>query len=137
MGSILSSSCSRSYFPLSRQDAALAHLNFLPPHDLVLWTDGFVPFPFSKGGSLWPLFLFLQAHRVQIFLLKPAPFYMLFTAPISLPLLFFFYLAFIQSSPPSFLLPQTILQELSSLSSCSVRLQLVPRTLVSPGERCG
>ena len=31
--------------------AALAHLDFLSPHDLVLWTDGFVPFPFGKGGS--------------------------------------------------------------------------------------
>ena len=33
----------------SRQGAALAHLDSLPPHDLVLWTDGSVPF--SKGGS--------------------------------------------------------------------------------------
>ena len=37
--------------PLSRQGAALAHLNSLSPHDLVLWTDGSVPFPFGKGGS--------------------------------------------------------------------------------------
>ena len=29
----------------------LAHLDSLPPHDLVLWTDGSVPFPFGKGGS--------------------------------------------------------------------------------------
>ena len=26
-------------------------LTLSPPHDLVLWTDGFVPFPFGKGGS--------------------------------------------------------------------------------------
>ena len=36
--------------PLSRQGVALTHLDSLPPHDLVLWTDGFVPFPFGKGG---------------------------------------------------------------------------------------
>ena len=37
--------------PCSRQGAALAHLDFLLIHDLVLWTDGFVPFPFGKSGS--------------------------------------------------------------------------------------
>ena len=49
--STLSSPCSRSDPPHSRQGAALAHLDSLPPHDLVLWTDGSVPFPFGKGGS--------------------------------------------------------------------------------------
>ena len=49
--STLSSPCSRSDPPLSRQGAALTHLDSLPPHDLVLWTDGSVPFPFGKGGS--------------------------------------------------------------------------------------
>ena len=48
--SILSTPCSRSDSSLSRQGAALAHLDSLPPHDLVLWTDGSVPFPFGKGG---------------------------------------------------------------------------------------
>ena len=47
----LSSPCSRSDPPLTRQGAALAHLDSLLPHDLVLWTDGFFPFPFGKGGS--------------------------------------------------------------------------------------
>ena len=47
----LSIPCSRSDPPLTRQGAALAHLDSLPPHDLVLWTDGSVPFPFGKGGS--------------------------------------------------------------------------------------
>ena len=47
----LSSPCSRSDPPHSRQGAALAHLDSLPHHDLVLWTDGSVPFPFGKGGS--------------------------------------------------------------------------------------
>ena len=41
----------RSDPPLSRQGAALAHLDSLPSHDLVLWANGSVPFPFGKGGS--------------------------------------------------------------------------------------
>ena len=49
--STLSSSCSRSDPPHSRQGAALAHLDSLPPHDLVLWTDGSDSFTFGKGGS--------------------------------------------------------------------------------------
>ena len=49
--STLSSPCSRSDPPLTRQGAALAHLDSISPHDLVLWTDGSVPFPIGKGGS--------------------------------------------------------------------------------------
>ena len=49
--STLSSPCSRSDPPLSRQGAVLAHLDPLPLRDLVLWTDGSAPFPFDKGGS--------------------------------------------------------------------------------------
>ena len=37
--------------PLSRQGVALAHLDSLTAHDLVLWTDSSVPFPFGRGGS--------------------------------------------------------------------------------------
>ena len=69
--------------PLSRQGMALAHLNSLPPHDLVLWTDGSIPIPFGKGGlaylptaffvALRPLLFFRQAQYVQVFPLKPAP----------------------------------------------------------------
>ena len=47
--STLSTPCSRSDLPLSRQGATFAHLDFLPSHDLVLWTDGFVPFPFGHS----------------------------------------------------------------------------------------
>ena len=43
--------CFRFDLPHSRQGAALAHLDSLPPHDLVLWTDGCVPFAFGKSGS--------------------------------------------------------------------------------------
>ena len=50
-GATLSSSCSRSDPPLSRQGADLAHFDFLLPHDLVLWTDGSVSFRFGNGGS--------------------------------------------------------------------------------------
>ena len=81
----LSSLCSRSDLPLSRQGAALAHLDSLPPHDLVLWTDGSVPCPFGKGGSgvlancslCGYSFLFSQPSMF-VFPLKPAPFCTLF-----------------------------------------------------------
>ena len=49
--STLSTPCSRSDLPHSRQGAALAHLDSLSPHDLVLCTGGSVPFPFGKCGS--------------------------------------------------------------------------------------
>ena len=49
--STLPTPCSCSDPPLTRQGAALADLDSLPPHDLLLWTDGYVPFPFGKGGS--------------------------------------------------------------------------------------
>ena len=49
--STLSTPCSRSDPHNSCQGAALAHLDSLSPHDLILWTDGSVPFPFGKGGS--------------------------------------------------------------------------------------
>ena len=59
--STLSSSCFRSEPPLSRQGAALAHLDSLPPHDLILWTDGSVHFPFGKGVHFpFPLSIFYQ-----------------------------------------------------------------------------
>ena len=49
--STLPTSCFCSDPPLSCQGATLAHLDSLLPHDLILWTDGFVPYPFGKGGS--------------------------------------------------------------------------------------
>ena len=48
-GSALSSLCSRSDPPRYHKGVALAHLDSLPPHNLVLWIDGSVSF--SKGGS--------------------------------------------------------------------------------------
>ena len=113
--STLSLLCSRSDLPLSRQGAALAHFDSLPSHDLVLWTDGSVPFPFGKVGSgvlsncslsvaLRPLFPFQQAQFVQVFLLKHAPFYRLFaglgsTNKPATSLLFSSYLNLVLSSP--------------------------------------
>ena len=139
--SILSSPCSRFDPPHSRQGAALAHLDSLPPHNLVLWTDGSVPFPFGKGGSdvlancsLCGTEATLSFSAGPVFPLKPAPFCTLFaglgnTIKSAIFLLFSSCLTLATlSSPPPFLLSQTlwqIWQELSTLS-CSIRLQWVP-----------
>ena len=58
--------------PFSRQGAALAHLDSLLPHDLVLWTDGSDSFLLARAAPAYlptalsvaprPLFLFEQAH---------------------------------------------------------------------------
>ena len=157
MESTLSSPCSRSDPPHSHQGAALAHLDSLPPHDLVLWTDGSVPFPFGKGSSgilancsrcgteatlsflagpvcssfsaeacaiLHALCWSRQHHKVCHF----SSLLLLSDSRSVLATL---------SSPPSFLLSQTlwqIWQELFSLSSCSIRLQWVPRHSFLPGN---
>ena len=162
--STLPTPCSRSYFPLSRQGAALTHLDSLLPHDLVLWTDGCVFFLLAKAApaysptalsvALRPLFPFQQAQHVQVFLLKPAPFCTLFAGlgSTNKPAISLLLLSDSRSvlatlsSPPSFLLSQTLWQELSSLSSCSIRLQWVPGHSFLPwndaavswpdGERC-
>ena len=112
--STLPTPCSRSEPPLSRQGAALAHLDFLLPHDLVLWTDGSVPFSFGKGGSSilancslcgTEATLFLKAQYAPVFPLKPAPFCTLFaglssTNKPAIFLLFSYYLTLVLSSPP-------------------------------------
>ena len=89
MESTLSSPCSRSDLPLSRQDAAIAHLDSLPPRDLVFWTDGSVSFllaraapaflPTALSVALWPFYPFQQAQYVLVFPPNPAPFCTLFT----------------------------------------------------------
>ena len=114
--STLPTPCSRSDPPLSRQGAALTHLDSLPTHDLVLWTDGSVPFPFGKGGSGVLANCFLcgteatlsslwQAQFAPVFLLKPAPFCTLFaglgnTIKSAIFLLFPSCLTLVLSSPP-------------------------------------
>ena len=139
--STLSSPCSRSDPPLSRLGPALAHLDSLPPHDLVLWTDGSVPFPFGKGGS-GVLANCSLCDTEATLSFSAGPVCSSFSAEAcailhalcwsrqhQLSLLFSYYLTLVLSSPPSFLLSQTlwqIWQELSSLSSCSIRIQWVP-----------
>ena len=68
--SILSSPCSCSDPPLSHQGAALSHFDSLPPDDLVMWTDGSVPFRFWQK-RLWPRRQLLTLW--QVFPLQPAP----------------------------------------------------------------
>ena len=87
-----------------------------PPYNLVLWTNGSVPFPFGKGGSdvlagcsLFvaprPLFPSQQAQYAQASLIKPAPLCKLFagfgsTNKSTTSLLFSSYLTLVFSSPP-------------------------------------
>ena len=146
----------RSDPPLSRQGSALVHLDSLPPHDLVLWTDGSVPFPFGKGGagvlancslcgteatlsfSAGPVCSSFSAEACTIL-------HALCWSRQHQQVCHFSSLLLLSdsrsvlatlSSPPSFLLSQTlwqIWQDLSSLS-CSIRLQWVPGHSVLPGN---
>ena len=117
--STLSSSCSPSDLPLTRQGAAFAHLDYLPSNDVVLWTDGSVPFLFGKGGSAVLVncslygteatLSFSAGPFVPAIPLKPAPFRILFaglgsTNKSAIFLLFSYYLALVLSSPPCSLL---------------------------------
>ena len=147
--STLSTPCSRSDPPLSRQGAALAHLDSLPSHDLVLWTDGSVPFPFGKGGSGVLANCSLCGTEATLSY-SAGPVCSSFSTEACAILhalcwsrqhqqaCHFSFLLFLSdsrsvlvtlSSPPSFLLSQTmwqIWQELFFFSSCSIRLQWVP-----------
>ena len=120
-----------------------------PPHDLVLWTDGSVPFPFGKGGSgVFPNCLLCSTEATPSF--SAGPVCSSFSAEVCALLhvlcwsrqhqqvCHFSSLLLLSdprsalatlSSPPSFLLLETlwqIWQELSSLFSRSIRLQWVP-----------
>ena len=148
--STLPTPCSRSDPPLSRQGAALAHLDSLPPHDLVLYTDGSVPFPFGKGGcGVLANCSLCGTEATLSFLAGPvcssfsaeacAILHALCWSRQHQQVCHFSSLLLLSdsrsvlatlSSPPSFLISQTfwqIWQELSSLSFCSIRLQWVPR----------
>ena len=146
MESTLSTPCSRSDPPHACQGAALAHLDSLPPHDLILWTDGFVPFPFGKGGSGVLANCSLCGTEATLSF-SAGPVCSSFSAEAFAILhalcwsrqhqqvCHFSSLLLLSdsrsvlatlSSPPSFLLSQTlwqIWQELSSFSFCSIRLQ--------------
>ena len=156
MESTLSSSCYRSDPPLSSQDAALAHLVSLLPHDLVLLTDGSVPSPLGQGRSGVLANCFLCGTEATLSF-SAGPVCSSFSAEAcailhalcwsrqhqqschfsSLLLLSDFRSVLSTlSSSPSFLLPQTlwqIWQELFSLS-CSIRLEWVPGHLFLPGN---
>ena len=153
--STLSTPCSRSDPLHSRQGAALAHLDSLP---LMIWYSGQTALflfllaraapaflPTALSVALRPLFPFRQAQYVPVFPLKPAPFCTLF-AGLGNTIKSAIFLLLLSdsrsvlatlSSPQSFLLSQTlwqIWQELSSLSSCSIRLQWVPGHSFLPGN---
>ena len=91
--------------------------------------------------ALRPFSPFRQAQFVPVFPLKPAPFCTLFaglsnTNRSAISLLFY-YVTLVLSSPPSFLLSQTlwqISQELSFFSCCSIRLQWVFGHSFLPGN---
>ena len=117
--STLSSPCSRSDPHLSRQGAALTHLDSLP---FMIWCFGqtalflflmaraapaFLPTALSVAPR--PLFPFRQAQYVQVFPVKPVPFCTLFaglgsTNKSAISLLFSYYLTLVMSSPPCALL---------------------------------
>ena len=147
--STLSSPCSRSDPPHSRQGAALAHLDSLP---LMIWYSGQTALflfllaraapaylPTALSVALRPLFPFRQAQFVPVFSLKPAPFCTPFaglgnTIKSAIFLLFFSCLTLVLSSPPCPLLHLSCYLKLCGRSgrncpsslSCSIRLQWVP-----------
>ena len=134
------------------------HLDSLPP---MIWYSGLTALflfvlakaalaflPTNLSVALRPLSLFQQSQYVQVFPLKPAPFCTLFAGLGNTNKSAIFLLLLSDShsvlttlsSPPSFLLSQTlwqIWQELSSLSSCYIILQWVPGPPFSPRDRCG
>ena len=150
-----------SFFPmlplrssLSRQGAALAHFDSIPPYDLVLWTDSSVPFLLGKNGfgilancSLcdteatlsFSAGLVRSSFSTKACAIKQAlcwswqhqqvcHFSSLLLLSDSCSVLITLF------SPPSFLLPQSFWQDLSSLSSSSIRLQWVPGHLFLLGN---
>ena len=148
VGSTLSTPCSRSDPPLPRQGATLIHLDSLPTHDLVLWTEGSVPFPFGKCGfgvlancslcDTETTLSFSAGSVCSSFSAEAcAILHALCGSRQHQQVCHFSSLHLVLSSPlgPLLrLLPETLWQmkqELSSLSSCSFRLQWDPDTRFS------
>ena len=136
---------------------SLAHLDSLPLHDLVLWTDDSVSFPFGKDGSgVLANYFFCGTEATLSFSAGPvcssfsveacAILHALCWSRQHQQVCDFSSLLLLSDSrsvlttlsfPPSFLLSQTlwqICQELSSLSTCSIRLQWVPGHSFLPGN---
>ena len=149
----LSTPCSRSDPPLSSQGATLAHLDSLP---LMIWYS--VPFPLGKGGfGVLANCSLCGTEATLSFSARPAcSSFSAQTCAILHALCWsrqhqqachFYFLLLLSdsrsvlaalSSPPSFLSSQTlwqIWQELSSLSSCFIRLQWVPGHSFLPGNK--
>ena len=115
MESTLSTPCSCSDPPHSRQGAALAHLDSLP---LMTWYSGQMALflfllaraapaflPTALSVALRSLFPFWQAQYVPVFLLQPVPFCSLFaglgsTNKSAVSLLFSCFVTLVLSSPP-------------------------------------
>ena len=98
----------------------------------------YLPTAFSMG--LHTLFPFQQAQYGQVFPLKSAPFCKLFVGlgSTNKSVTSLLLLTFALSSPPCPLLhlflPQSLWQELSSLFSCTIKLQWVPGHSFLPGN---
>ena len=127
--STLSSPCSQSDPPLSCQGAALAHLDFLPSHNIVIWLCSFSFWEKMALVSLltscfvaWrPPFPFWQAQLVLVFVLKPALVCKLSTGfgstnKSAISLLFFFSLTLALSLPLCPLLCRSFYLKLSGRS---------------------
>ena len=155
--STLSSPCSRSDLPHSRQGAALAHLDSLPP--LMIWYSGQTAlflFLLAKAASEFlptaltvaprPLFPSQQVQYAQVYLLKPAPFCTLFAGLGNTSKSAFLFSppppqTFALSSPLCPFLRLSFCNKLFGRTVFSVLLYyqtaMDPRTLVSPGKRLG
>ena len=142
MESTISCPCSCSDFSLPRQGVTLAHLD-----SLMIWCSGqtarllfflakmaLAYLPTALSVELRPLFPLQQAQYVQVFLLKPAPFRMLFAG-----------LSSINKSATSLLLSDSrfVLSSIFSFTSISLagtvfsvllfyQTSMGPQTLVSP-----
>ena len=129
-----------SMLPLSRQGAALAHLDSFPSDDLI-WTDGSVHFPFGKGGSAAFANCSLCGTEATLSF-SAGPVCSNFSAEACAILqglrwcrqyqqVCHFSSLRLSPSFPSFLLPQTFRQELSYFFSFTNRLQWVPNNRFS------
>ena len=130
--STLSSPCSLALIPFSLAKVRLSlTFTFLPTHDLVLWTDGSVPFPFGKGGSgvlancsrcgteatlsfsIGPVCSRYSAEACAIL----QALFLVSAAPTSLP----FFFPFFSSLTPALSLPPCLLLHLSFYLNISGR----------------
>ena len=130
---------------------SLAKVRLSPPSCLVLWTDGSVPFPFSKGGSDVLANCSLCGTEATLSLSAGLACSSFSAEACAIPHAlcwsrqhqqvchFFSLLSYrtrVLSSPPSFLLSRIIGRsgKVSSLSSCSIRLHWLPGHSFLPGN---